>query len=176
MPDSSPKRSIDVRVFPPFRPAVKATLVRRAAASALATADPRGVGSVSVVVTDDETLRGLNSRFRGFDEITDVLSFGDASDASLAESGEDLPAFPSLPDENPSLGEVVLSYPLAVRQAGEHNVTAEEEVALLVIHGILHLLGHDHAKPSDEAEMKALEVRALSSVFSARARASRKGV
>ena len=174
MPESSPKRSIDVRVFPPFRAAVKAALVRRAAESALAAADPQGTGSVSVVVADDETLRDLNSRFRGFDELTDVLSFGDASDASLAESSEDLPAFPRLPDENPSLGEVVLSYPLAVRQADEHNVTTQEEVALLVVHGILHLLGHDHAEPSDEAAMKALEAQALSTV-SAGAKASGRG-
>jgi probable rRNA maturation factor len=166
MPTGPKKRSIDIRVFPTFRGLVKTPFARRAATAALKVADPTGDRDVSVVVADDETLHDLNLRYRGFDEPTDVLSFGDESDASLAEEdADDGPAFPELPDESLPLGEIVLSYPLAVRQAGEHNVSVDEEVALLIVHGVLHLLGHDHAEAGEEAVMKALETQALAALF-----------
>jgi probable rRNA maturation factor len=169
MPIGSKKRSIDVRVFPAFRGLLKTPFARRAAMAALKVADSSGDRDMSVVLADDETLHDLNLRYRGFDEPTDVLSFGDESDASLAEEGaDDGPAFPDLPGEVLPLGEIVLSYPLAVRQASEHNVSIDEEVALLIVHGVLHLLGHDHAQPAEEAVMKALEVRALSVLFQSR--------
>jgi probable rRNA maturation factor len=169
MPTGPQKRSIDIRVFPAFRGLVKTPFARRAAMTALKAADPSGDRDVSVVIADDETLHDLNLRYRGFDEPTDVLSFGDESDASLAdEDADDGPAFPELPDASLPLGEIVLSYPLAVRQADEHNVTVDEEVALLIVHGVLHLLGHDHAEPDEEATMKALETEALSALFAKR--------
>ena len=59
----------------------------------------------------------------------------------------------------------MLSYPLAVRQAGEHNVQVEEEVALLIVHGVLHLLGHDHAERDEEKAMKEIEGQALDDLF-----------
>ena len=171
----APRRQIDIHVFPAFSQQVKAPWLRKVAAAALAVADPEGQGSVSVVVADDETLRDLNRRFRGFDYVTDVLSFGAHGevldpDAPPVDPG---PEFPEIPELPPILGEVVLSYPLAARQAGEHNVTVDEEVALLVIHGILHLLGHDHAESDEEAAMKALEKQALDRVFPAREGAAR---
>jgi probable rRNA maturation factor len=85
---------------------------------------------------------------------------------------EAFPEFPDVPDEEASLGEVILSYPLAMRQAGEHNVTVEHEVALLVVHGVLHLLGHDHAEPDEESVMKELEGQALARVFASSTRTS----
>ena len=78
---------------------------------------------------------------------------------------DDWPAFPDIPEQSSSLGEIVVSYPLAVRQADEHNVTVGEEVSLLVVHGVLHLLGYDHAEPGDEAAMKALEAEALLAIY-----------
>jgi probable rRNA maturation factor len=166
MPTGPQKRSVDVRVFPAFRGLVKMPFARRAAVAALKVADPNGERNVSVVVADDDTLHNLNLRYRGFDEPTDVLSFGDESDASLAEeNADDGPAFPDLPGESLPLGEIVLSYPLAVRQAGEHNVTVDNEVALLIVHGVLHLLGHDHAKPDEKATMQVLEAQALTALF-----------
>lgn len=166
MPTGPQKRSIDIRVFPTFRGLVKTPFARRAATAALKVADPSGDRDVSVVIADDETLHDLNLRYRGFDEPTDVLSFGDESDASLAaENADDGPAFPEMPGESLPLGEIVLSYPLAVRQAGEHNVQVDEEVALLIVHGVLHLLGHDHAEPDEETVMKALEAQALTALF-----------
>lgn len=170
MASRSQKRRVDVRVFPPFRGAAPAASVRRAASAALALADPDGRSGASVVVADDETLHDLNLRFRGFDEVTDVLSFGEygapVEDTALP-AAESFPGdgFPEIPGEPPTLGEVVLSYPMAERQAHEHNVPVEQEAALLVVHGILHLLGHDHAEPEEETAMRAIERQALSALF-----------
>ena len=174
MAPPSQKRRVDVRVFPLFRAAAPAASVRRAATAALALADPDGRLGASVIVADDETLHDLNLRFRGFDEVTDVLSFGEsgapAEDTALSP-GEPFPddGFPPVPGESPSLGEVVLSYPMAERQAHEHNVPVEQEAALLIVHGILHLLGHDHAEPEEEAAMRAIEQQALNALFPASA-------
>ena len=170
MPSRPQKRRVDVRVFPFFKEAAPAASVRRAATTALAVADPDGRSGASVVVADDETLRDLNLRFRGFDEVTDVLSFGEhgapVEDTALSPSEQYASVgFPSVPDEPPNLGEVVLSYPMAERQAREHNVPVEREAALLIVHGILHLLGHDHAEPEEETAMRAIEQRALSALF-----------
>ena len=166
MPTRAARRPIDVHVFPPFRAAVKAPWLRKVAAEALAAADPDGSGGVSIALADDETLHSLNERFRGFDEVTDVLSFKGESGGG----GSDTP-FPPAPDGGATIGEVVLSYPIAVRQADEHNVSTEQELALLVVHGVLHLLGHDHEEPGDEARMKQLERQALASFFGAKATA-----
>ena len=171
MPTRAPRRPIDVHVFPSFRAAVKAPWLRKVAAEALAAADPDGAGGVSIALADDETLRSLNARFRGLDEVTDVLSFESEPGEGEPGEGEERAAFPTAPDGGTTIGEVVLSYPLAVRQADEHHVTAEEEVALLVVHGVLHLLGHDHEEPGDEARMKRLERQALAGLFGSPAQA-----
>lgn len=202
MPARSAKRRVEVHVFPAFREGAPASWARRAAVAALAVADPDGERGVSVVVADDETLRELNRRFRGLDEVTDVLSFGERG-APLEEGNAFLPdargrdgaaplgeeegrvllngtlngngeiaEFPAIPGETPSLGEVALSYPYAARQAASRNLPVEREVALLIVHGVLHLLGHDHADPDEAAAMRAMEAEALDAVF---ASASRSG-
>ena len=168
MPTRAARRPIDVHVFPPFRAAVRAPWLRKVAAEALAAGDPDGTGGVSIALADDETLHSLNERFRGLNEVTDVLSFESESGEGEGEAGA---AFLTAPDGGATIGEVVLSYPLAVRQADEHNVSTEEELALLVVHGVLHLLGHDHEEPGEEARMKQLEHQALASFFGAKAAA-----
>ena len=170
MPARSPKRQVDVRVFAPYRGAMSTAWVRRVASRLLAVADPGGCSGASVIVADDETLHDLNLRFRGFDEVTDVLSFGESGapieDTALSAVGPSPGGgFLLVPGEPHSLGEVVLSYPMAERQAREHNVPVEQEAALLIVHGILHLLGHDHAEPEEEAAMRAIERQALGVLF-----------
>ena len=120
-------------------------------------------GSVSIVITDDETVRALNRAYRGLDEPTDVLSFGLGG---LAKPLEDGPAADFvLPAGAPlAIGEVVIAYPYASRQARAMGRSVRDEVALLVVHGVLHLLGHDHLVPEEEAIMQARE-RAVLSAF-----------
>jgi probable rRNA maturation factor len=106
-----------------------------------------GAAELSVAVTDDETVRSLNREYAGEDAVTDVLSFSQ-------REGEE---FAAPPGSVPPLGEVIIAYPQAARQAGERGSSAEAEVARLLIHGILHLMGYDHGKPEEERRMRARE-------------------
>ena len=116
-------------------------------------------GHVSLVIADDETVRSLNAEYRGLDKTTDVLSFafdnqgeyygeGDAPTEWSADDGFVLP-----PGESAGLGEVIVSYPQAVRQAQQAGHSIERELAHLITHGILHLMGHDHMDDDEEREM-----------------------
>jgi probable rRNA maturation factor len=103
-------------------------------------------GELSVLITDDETVRELNREYAGEDSTTDVLAF------SLREGEE----FAS-PDGVLRLGEVIISYPTAQRQAAEAGIPVEREIEHLLVHGVLHLLGYDHAEPVEEERMRARE-------------------
>jgi probable rRNA maturation factor len=106
---------------------------------------------VSLVFTDSETVKQLNRDYRGVDEPTDVLAFH-----MLPRKGADA-SFALPPDGVTRLGEVIISYPQAVEQAKEQGHSPERELALLVIHGILHLLGYDHEEPEEESKMRERE-------------------
>jgi probable rRNA maturation factor len=113
---------------------------------------------MSFVVVDDAMIQQLNREWRGYDEPTDVLSFGLSDRSKPAVDGEEPFPFPREPGDLLRLGEVVISYPTADRQAAEHSRPLQEELRHLLIHGMLHLLGHDHAEPDEEAAMRAKEV------------------
>ncbi len=102
---------------------------------------------IEIVITDDDTVRELNLRHRGLDETTDVLSFS----AAPNETGFVLP-----PDvgEAGSIGEVIISGPQSARQAAQNGREPAEELAFLLAHGILHLMGHDHEEPEERREME----------------------
>ena len=124
---------------------------------------------MSLLISNDDTVRGLNARFRGLDEVTDVLSF--SADHSghwegEAEPPEDTGGFDFVmpPGEPSPLGEVIVSYPQAQRQAEERGVPLEHELALLVVHGVLHLTGHDHLEPEETALMQSKERTALATL------------
>ncbi len=118
----------------------------RAALASQRLRKPRAVG---VAVTDSRRVRRLNRRFRGIDEATDVLSFN-----------TDFPAI-SRPDGARELGEIVIALPAAARGARARGLPLADELALLTVHGVLHLLGHDHETPREDAEMRRLERGAL---------------
>ena len=92
---------------------------------------------ISVLLTDDAAIQELNSRYRGVDKPTDVLSF---SQFDLSESVEVPPTSIGIPT---MLGDIVISVETAIRQAAAHDVTLERELALLAVHGLLHLMGHE---------------------------------
>jgi probable rRNA maturation factor len=116
---------------------------------------------MSIAIVDDERIQQLNREFRGYDEPTDVLSFGMSEESKPAVDDEIPFPFPQAPGQALHLGEVIISLPTAERQAAEHSRALEEELRHLLIHGILHLLGHDHAEPEEEAVMRAREVALL---------------
>jgi probable rRNA maturation factor len=108
---------------------------------------------VAVVITGDEAVQALNRDYRGVDAPTDVLSFA-AQDAANAEPDLALP--PELAAEiDRHLGDVIIAYPYAARQAQRFGNSVPAELRLLAIHGTLHLLGYDHAAPDEEETMWA---------------------
>ena len=117
-----------------------------ALADAVMDAEGLPLGELGVVVTDDETIRELNREYAGDDTPTDVLAF------SLREGEE----FAS-PDGVLRLGEVIISYPTARRQAADAGIPVEREIEHLLVHGVLHLLGYDHAEPQEEERMRSRE-------------------
>ncbi len=123
----------------------------------------RGVSSgaeLGLVITGQEKVRQLNLSYLGKDEPTDVLAF-----AMIPEPpGGDLVPFVLPPDGIKHLGEVIISYPQAVIQSEEHHHSVKREIAILIIHGMLHLLGYDHDKPEPEREMRAREAEILNYV------------
>jgi probable rRNA maturation factor len=104
---------------------------------------PDEVG-LTIVVTTDEEIRTLNRQFRGIDLVTDVLSFADdAPDGAFVDAS----------DEARYLGDVIVSFPRAQEQAVEGGHSVWQEVRLLVVHGVLHLLGYDHGTEAERAIM-----------------------
>jgi probable rRNA maturation factor len=94
--------------------------------------------SLSILLSDDAHLQQLNRDFRGYDQTTDVLSFADGTD---------------LPDIGLYLGDIAISVPQAQRQAVQNKHELIAELRLLVVHGVLHLLGHDHAEDEEKTVM-----------------------
>ena len=114
---------------------------------------------VAVLLTGDERLRSLNREFAGDDHVTDVLSFEADSDFSFLD--EDDGSFVN------QIGDIAISVPQAERQALEKQVSLKRELAMLAIHGTLHLLGYDHATPEEERVMFGKTDEALNEMFDA---------
>ncbi len=148
------REQIGIHVEEEFRGLVDEGWVGRVAQTVLKAEGVAPPYEVSLVFTDSEAVRQLNRDYRGVDEPTDVLAF-----CMLPQKGDD--SFTLPPDEVTRLGEVIISCPQAVEQAKEQGHSTERELALLVIHGILHLLGYDHEEPEEEAEMRTREKELL---------------
>jgi len=117
---------------------------------------------LGLVITSQERVQELNRSYRGEDKPTDVLAFYMTSAAE--ETGAESPPFVVPPDGVLHLGEVIISYPQAVLQAHEHRHSLKKELAILIIHGVLHLLGYDHDKSEPERQMKDQEKEILSQI------------
>lgn len=101
---------------------------------------PEGMSTVAIRITDDDEMERLNREFAGEDHSTDVLSFA-GSDSHL--------------------GDIAISWPAVVRQARRYKQDTWTELALLTVHGLLHLLGWDHATAAEQKEMTRLTRRIL---------------
>jgi probable rRNA maturation factor len=122
----------------------------------LKTLEAEGIISlaeIGLVITDSTTIQKLNNIYRGDDKPTDVLAFHMITNTSQ----EPEQPFVGPPDGVNHLGEVVISYTQAVKQAQEQGHGIEQELALLIVHGVLHLLGYDHELPHESQLMRAKE-------------------
>jgi probable rRNA maturation factor len=133
---------IDVQFKGRARPSLRAAVLV-AAETTLKLSDVQPPADLTVLLTDDDEVRALNARFRGEDQPTDVLSFPSA--AGIEEVAL-LGGY---------WGDIAVSLPYAQRQADEKGHSLEAELQLLVAHGVLHLLGHDHLEPEEKIEMWA---------------------
>jgi probable rRNA maturation factor len=132
-----------------LKEAIRKTLVAEGA-------DPSS--EVSLVITDQECIHQLNREYLGEDRPTDVLAF------LMLPSGGETRGFVSPPDGLAHLGEVIISLPQATAQAEEHGHSMGREIAILTVHGVLHLLGYDHDGPDAERSMKAREREILTQI------------
>ena len=135
---------IHIESSPALQP-VKPELIEHAALTTLAHQSTDG--DLTIVLTDDAQLHQLNRDYLGVDAPTDVLSF---------------PASETDPETGVSyLGDVIVSIPRAEAQSQSAGHPLEAELQLLVVHGVLHLLGHDHAEPEDKARMWSAQAQVL---------------
>ncbi len=139
-----PEDALTVEVFKAVRAPVTAPFMRSVLVAAASVAGLSG--SLSVRLTGDGELRRLNLSFLGEDRPTDVLSFPSGG------SGEGGPGY---------LGDLAVSWPAVQRQAAAYGHPASTELALLLVHGLLHLAGLDHGDAQGEAAMTALTLRCL---------------
>jgi probable rRNA maturation factor len=124
------ERGVAKKLVAPLRGLIRSTLKQ----------EGRSVGEISVMLTDDATMRTLNRQWRGIDRATDVLSFG--YDAS---------------SEGPVSGDLVISLDRLRVQARRYRVTEAKELARLAIHGTLHLCGLDHQRAAERKLMRRRE-------------------
>ncbi len=146
---------IYIRLEPSLQQGIPDALLERAALEALRGPAAPGFDlqlgearvDLTILQTDDSHLQDLNREYLDHDAPTDVLSF---------------PAGETDPDTGALyLGDIVISIPRAAVQASEAGHSLEDEAQLLVVHGVLHLLGHDHADPLDKARMWTAQADAL---------------
>jgi probable rRNA maturation factor len=121
-----------------------------------------GDAEMSVIFVDEQAITDLNERFLDGRGPTDVLAFPIDDEPGpggrYPDEGGRGPGSPSDPDEPPLiLGDVVVCPVVATRQAAEHARSVEDELSLLVVHGVLHLLDYDHAEPGDAERMQQRE-------------------
>ncbi len=147
-------------------------MFRRVAEVVLKTVGIENKTEISLAIVGDGRMRKLNKMYRGSNRVTDVLAFGDKSVLPYLAK-----AFPRLkkgqevefiepPDGVKRLGEVIICYPRARKQARRLGHSLEKELTILLIHGILHLLGYDHEKGgAAEEEMKKMEAEILKEVI-----------
>jgi probable rRNA maturation factor len=130
-------KAVRAGVAPAF---VRRVLVRAAKVPEIAARLPDGVCTVAVRITGDDEMERLNRTYAGDAHATDVLSFAGAGS---------------------HVGDIAVSWPAVVRQAAEYGHDEKTELALLAVHGVLHLLGWDHAKAAERREMNRLTLAAL---------------
>ncbi|MBU0597555.1 rRNA maturation RNase YbeY [Patescibacteria group bacterium] len=103
---------------------------------------------VSIAFVGNSTIKSLNKRYRRINKVTDVLSFSE-KESRISFAPKDY------------LGEIVICYPRAKQQARENKHSIREELAILLAHGFLHLIGYDHGQPKEARKMKKWERKIL---------------
>lgn len=141
---------ITIRIDEKYNTFVSPDVIRESALETLRHLSQPQETFLAVVITDDAELLELNQKYLGFSKSTDVLSF---------PSGEEDPDMGGI-----NLGDVIISYPRAEKQAHIAGHAVEVELQVLTVHGVLHLLGYDHANPGEKREMWEAQATILSEI------------
>ena len=149
---------ISILIDAEYKKQVKAARLKKLARAIQSAENVSPKSEMSLVITGDEQIHALNLKYLEEDRPTDVLSF------PMNEQLSSEPAFVSGPDGKLHLGDIIIAYPTAARQAAEHNHSVEREITILLIHGILHLLGYDHDIPQRKDPMNRREAAILKSI------------
>jgi probable rRNA maturation factor len=141
---------IHIQIEEPFEGLIAPEVLEKAAMETLKHQSHDLAAELSVVIDSDEKIQQLNRDFLGIDAPTDVLSF---------------PSEEFDPDEQAEyIGDIIISYPRALTQAQAAGHPVGNEIQLLVVHGVLHLLGHDHADPAEKSRMWQAQSEVLTSL------------
>lgn len=126
------------------------TLTQRAVAAALAAeGTSHGKGEIAVLFTSDAEMKEINAQWRGQNKPTNVLSFPAPAGLPVPEGGTQ------------PIGDIVLAHGVIMREAQDQGKTLAAHAAHLIVHGTLHLLGHDHETETQAEHMEQLEVKIL---------------
>ncbi len=154
-------RLITVRCRARYRRNGRLSLARRAALAAITQTRVTEPVALSIVLADDATLHQLNRRFRGIDAPTDVLSFG-GDGFREGRRRRPSPVTPASQAGEPAyIGDIAISMERCAEQARRGGHSEDAELALLVAHGVLHLLGYDHDTPARKSRMWQAQAAAL---------------
>jgi len=106
-------------------------------------------GTVEISLVDNRRIRALNKVWRGQDKATDVLSFAWREESKI---------------KSPLIGQIFVSYPKIVSQAADYKVAVEKELSRMIVHGLLHLCGHEHAEAGRAKKMFALQEKIIDKI------------
>ena len=154
------KREINVYLEPKLAISIKKAWFISIIHKILDALGVKEISELGLVLTTSETIQQLNKTYRKKDEPTDVLAF---YMFSQQDAGTKF-AYP--PNGIYHLGEIVISYPQAVYQAKEKRHNIERELTILIIHGVLHLLGYDHKRSSEEKRIMNAKEKEISKKLS----------
>ncbi len=155
MTDAEQVYTIDIQIDEAYEASVDTDALIHAIEETLRQEDVHAA-ALTLSITDDETVRALNTRYRDVDAPTDVLSFANNDEADAVADEFILP--PELAGEMAAyLGDIIIAYPYAERQAAQYGNSVAAELRLLAVHGTLHLLGYDHDSSQTEAAMWAAQ-------------------
>ena len=153
MSDQQAGYDVAIEVDPAYAGECSPPELQAIAARTLHIEGVAGPLELGVWITDEAELHALNRTYRGVDSSTDVLSFGEEQDKAVP--------FVNAPETPRSLGDIAISFPHVARQAAEYGHSRQRELAYLLVHGVLHLLGYDHENPDDAATMRRHEEAVL---------------
>ena len=149
---------INILIDKEYKSGIKAAWLKNIARQVQKAENVSEKSEMGLKITGDEEIHRLNLQYLDEDRPTDVLSF------PMNEQVDAAPVFVKVPDGKLHLGDIVISYPTALKQAREHHHPVEREIAILLIHGILHLLGYDHDIPARKQKMNRRETAILATI------------